>query len=264
MDVATVLSTTNGSPIVLPRLTADPVTAGTTTAEAGNITLGDATISQVTLNAWKRAFIQPYSAELEQDEIIGLQGLLAASIGREVGLGWGTAFTSGAGSTDANGYLTAMGTTVQLGTAAGTTGNQASDTFFAASDLVDTFYALAAPYRANASWLVSSTAIAKMAKFRASTGEFLYASSQVVGTPDNFLRRPVYENPALAAVASASLSVSVGDFSKFIVREVVPIRVDRSVEFLYGSDSIALRYITRRDSDLPDTTAIRGLRSANV
>lgn len=264
IDVATVLSTTNGSPIVLPRLTADPVTSGTVTAEAGAITEGDATISQVTINAWKRAFTQLWSSELDQDNIIGLEGLLASSIAREVGLGWGTAFTTGAGVTDAHGYLTAIGTTVQLGTANGTTGNQATDTFFAASDLVDMFYALAQPYRVNASWLVANTALAKMAKFRDSTGAFLYASSQVVGTPDNFLRRPVYENPAMAAVASAAISVSVGDFSKYIVREVVPVRVDRSIEYRFNTDQVALRYITRRDADLPDTTAIRAIRCANT
>lgn len=265
MDVATVLSTTNGSPIVLPRLTADAgVASGTVTAEAAGITEGDPTISQVTIAAWKRAYTTLWSAELDQDEIIGLEGLVASSIGRQVGLAWGTAFTTGNDSSEAHGYLTAIGTVAQLGTANGTTGNQATDTFFAASDLIDAYYALAAPYRANASWLVANTALAKMAKFRDSTGAFLYTSSQVVGNPDNFLRRPVFENPAMAAVASATISVSVGDFSKYIIREVVPVRVDRSIEYKFNTDQIALRYITRRDGDLPDTTAIRAIRSANT
>jgi HK97 family phage major capsid protein len=111
---------------------------------------------------------------------------------------------------------------------------------------------------------VSNTALAKMAKFRDTTGGFLYAAAQVSGTPDTFLKRPVYENPAMAAVASASISVSVGDFSKYIVREVVPVRVDRSIEYKFNTDQVALRYITRRDGDLPDTTAIRAIRNANT
>src|SRR6185369_4560554 len=130
-----------------------------------------------------------WSSELDQDEIIGLEGLIARSIGRQVGLAWGTAFTTGNDSSEANGYLNAIGTTVQLGTANGTTGNQASDTFFAASDLIDAFYALA-----------------KMAKFRDSTVQFLSVSANVVGAPDRFLSRAVYENPAMAAVASAAIS----------------------------------------------------------
>lgn len=265
MDIATVLSTSNGSPIVLPRLTADAgVASGTVTAEAAGITEGDATISQVTIGAWKRAYTSLWSAELDQDNIIGLEGLIASSIGRQVGLAWGTAFTTGNDSSEAHGYLTAIGTVAQLGTANGTTGNQASDTFFAAADLIDAFYALAAPYRANASWVVSNTALAKMAKFRDANGAFQYVSANVVGQPDRFLNRPVYENPAMAAVASASISVSVGDFSKYIIREVVPVRVDRSVEYKFNTDQVALRYITRRDGDLPDTTAIRAIRNANT
>lgn len=265
MDISTVLSTSTGSPIVLPRLTADAgVASGTVTAEAAGITEGDATISQVTIAAWKRAYTQLWSAELDTDEVIGLEGLLASSIGRHVGLAWGTAFTTGNDSSEANGYLNAIGTVAQLGTANGTTGNQATDTFFAPADLIDMFYLLAAPYRANASWVVSNTALAKMTKFRDANGAFQYISANVVGQPDTFLNRPVYENPAMAAVASATISVSVGDFSRFIIREVVPVRIDRSTEYKFGTDQVALRYITRRDSDLPDTTAIRAIRNANT
>ena len=111
---------------------------------------------------------------------------------------------------------------------------------------------------------MSTTAIAKIAKFRTTTGEFLYNVNMVPGAPDTYLRRPVYENPAMAAVASAAISVSVGDFSTYIIREAGPMRIDRSSEFLYGSDQIAIRVITRRDANAPDTTGIRAFRCANT
>lgn len=265
IDVATVLSTGDGSPIVLPRLTADAgVASGTVTAEAAGITVGDPTISQVTLNAWKRAFMTQWSSELDTDNVIGIQGLIASSIGRQIGLAWGTAFTTGNDSSEANGYLNAIGTAAQLGTALGTTGATANDTFFGPQDLNDAFYALAAPYRANASWLVSNTALAKISKFRSTQGEFFYQRNLVPGQPDSYLGRPIYENPAMSAVASAAISVSVGDFSRYIVREAGGLRVDRSTELLFTTDSIALRVITRRDGDLPDTTSIRAFRCANT
>lgn len=265
INVATVLTTADGSPLVFPRLTADAgVASGTVTAEAAGITVGDATISQVTLSAWKRAFMSQWSSELDTDNVIGLQSLIASSIGRQIGLAWGTAFTTGNDSSEARGYLDAIGTVAQLGTANGTTGATANDTFFGPADMNDAFYALAAPYRANASWLVSNTALAKISKFRSTTGEFFYQRNQVPGQPDSYLNRPIYENPAMAAVASAAIAVSVGDFSKYIVREAGPMRVDRSTELLFTTDSIALRVITRRDGDLPDTTAIRAFRCANT
>ena len=261
MEIANVIPTRTGSPIVLPRLTGDVTSSGTVTAEAAGITEGDPTISSVTLNAYKRAFTTLYSSELDQDEIIGLDKLLANAITRHIGLAWGTAFTTGNDSSEANGFITA-GT--NGGTAAGTAGNQATDLFFAASDLVDLFYGLAAPYRQNASWVVANTALAKMRKFRDSTGQFLWSPALQAGQPDAFLNRPVYENPAMAAVASATKSIAVGDFSAYVIRDVQPLRIDLSSEYKFNTDQLALRVVTRRDGDLPDVLAIRYLVSANT
>lgn len=261
MQIATVFPTRSGNPLDFPRLTADVVSSGTVTAEAAGITEGDPTISKVTLNAYKRAFTTLWSAELGQDEVIGLESIIADSIARHVGLAWGTAFTTGNDSSEANGFVTAAGGSA---TANGTTGNQATDTFFAATDLIDAYLALAAPYRNNASWVVSNTALAKMYKFRDANGAFLYQQSLVPGLPSLFLGRPVYENPAMAAVASASKSVAVGDFSKYYIRDVQPVRIQVSDEYKFNTDQLALKYVTRRDGDLVDTAAIRLVISANT
>lgn len=259
--ISTVIPTRNGEPIVLPRVTADTTAGGTVTAEAGGITEGDLTLSQVTLNAYKRAWTSIWSNELNDDNVIGLESLISAAIARPLGLNWGSAFTLGNDSSEANGFINA-GT--NGGTAAGTAGNQATDTFFAASDLVDLFYSLAAPYRANASWMVSNTALAKMRKFRDSTGQFLWGPALNPGQPDTFLGRPVYENPHMAAVASAAKSVAVGDFSKYVIRDVLPMRVDLSAEYKFSTDQLALRVVTRRDGDLPDVIAIKYQVCANT
>lgn len=259
--LATVIPTRNGEPIVLPRVTADTTAGGSVTAEAGSITEGDLTLSMVTLNAYKRAWTSIWSNELNDDNVIGLENLIQQAIARPIGLNWGSAFTLGNDSTEANGFLNA-GT--NGGTANGTTGNLSTDTFFAAADLVDLFYGLQAPYRSNASWVVSNTALAKMRKFRDSTNQFLWSPALQAGQPESFLGRPVYENPAMAAAASASKSVAVGDFSKYVIRDVLPMRIDLSDQYKFSSDQLALRVVTRRDGDLPDSTAVRYLVSANV
>lgn len=258
---ATVIPTRNGEPIVLPRITADTVAGGSVTAEAGGITEGDLTLSMVTLNAYKRAYTSIWSNELNDDNVIGLENLISAAIARPLGLNWGSAFTLGNDSSEANGFINA-GT--NGGTAAGTAGNQATDTFFAASDLIDLFYSLAAPYRANASWMVSNTALAKMRKFRDSTGQLIWGPAGLPGQPDTFLGRPVFENPHMAAVASAAKSVSVGDFSKYVIRDVLPMRVDLSDQYKFSTDQLALRVVTRRDGDLPDAIAVKYQVCANT
>lgn len=261
LDISTVIPTRTGNPIVFPRLTADVTAGGSVTAEAGTLTEGDPTISSITLTAFKMAHITLWSSELDQDEVIGLDRLVADAISRPMALGWGTFFTTGTGTTQPNGFITAA---TNGGTAGGTASGQASDTFLAAADLVDLYYSLAAPYRRNASWVVSNTAIAKMRKFRSSTGEFLWNPALQAGQPASFLNLPVYENPAMAAVASASKSVAVGDFSRYIIRSVEPMRVDLSTEYKYNTDQVAIRVITRRDGNLPDAIAIKYLVSANT
>ena len=70
---------------MLPRLTADVNHGGTLTAEAAAIQEGDPTISSVQLNPYKYAVISLFSAELNEDNSIHIEQLLADSTGRELG-----------------------------------------------------------------------------------------------------------------------------------------------------------------------------------
>lgn len=261
-EVSTTVNTTTGNPIVFPRLTADTIAGGTVTAEAGGITEGDPTISQVTLTAFKYAFTTLYSWELGNDEVIGLESLLAEAIARPLGINLGSYFTLGTGTTQPQGFLPVA---TNGGTGLGTAGNTANDKYWAAADLVDLLYTLPVPYRRNASWMTPSTGVARMRKFRDSTGQFIWAPGNIAqGQPDTFLGIPVYENPAMAAVGSVTTSLAVGDFSKYIIRQAGPMRVDVSDQYKFSTDQLALRVITRADGNLPDVTAIRFLVSQAV
>ena len=261
LSVANVLNTPSGAAIVLPRLTADPSQASTLVAEAGGITEADPTISSVTLNAYKYAGTTLWSRELDQDNVIGLEDLIAFSAARQIAIsGIGAALTTGDGSSKPNGVVTAA---ANGGTANGTaSGGQATDTFFSALDLIDLFYGRAAPYRDVGTWMVSTTALAKMRKFRDANGAFLWVDARPGSLP-SFLGRPVVENPAMASVASVSKSVLFGDFGRYFVRRL-PIRVESSIHYKFSTDQLALRTIERVDGDLIDGAAIAYLISANT
>jgi HK97 family phage major capsid protein len=260
IEVATVWDTPNGAPLVIPRLTADAAGGGTVTAEGGGITLADATISQITLNAFKYASIQPYSTQIARDAAFGLEDLLAKTAGRQIGIAAGSAYAFANGSAGPNGYV-AGGSAGH--TATGTASGIAADTFFSPSDLVDLFHSVAVPWRAVGSWMVSTTALTKIRKFRDSQGMFQYDPG-IAGAPQpTLLGRPIYENPSMAAVASVSKSVIFGDWSEYHIRRL-PLRVDVSNEFLWGSDSVALRVILETDGDIAHPLAIRPMVSANT
>lgn len=253
--VATVIRTSTGEGITVPRLTADTATPATLIAEAGTIPLADPTISSITLNAYKYGSITKWSAELGSDNAVNLEQLVATSTGRDLGLNVGTALTTGDGSSKPNGFINAAS---NGGTAAGTP-------FFDADDLISLFYGRAQPYRMSpsAAWQMSNGAIQKARKFKATTGDYLWQPGLQAGQPDLLLGKPVFENPAMAAVASASKSVAFGDFSAYLVREVVPMNVVLSSEFAFQTDEIAIRTTWRIDGDLPDVNAIAYLVSGN-
>ena len=259
--VARVLGRDSGAPISLPRLTADASVGGTVTAEAAAITEADPTISQVTLTPFKVAGITNLSSELWQDETIGLPDLIAEAIARPIALGLGAYYTTGAGGTAPTGFVT---TASPGSTALGTASGNPTDTFFSPKDLVDLFYSLAAPYRANATWMVSSTAVSKIAGMRDSTGQFIWRPSFQNGQPDLLLGRPIYENPAMAAVASATKPVAVGDFSRYYIAEVQPLRIEVSKDYKWSTDQVSIRVITRADGVLADAAAVKTMVAANT
>ena len=126
---------------------------------------------QTALVAKKFAGFASVTNELLQDNIIGLQDLIARSVARDISLTTGTWFTTGAGSTVPYGFVTRA---TVAGTALGTADNTAKDSFFGPSDLVTAYYSLAAPYRANATFMVSTTALAKVRKFRDADNNFMF------------------------------------------------------------------------------------------
>jgi HK97 family phage major capsid protein len=253
--LATVIRTANGEGITVPRLTADVATPSTLIAEAGTIPLADPTISSISLNAYKYGSITKWSSELGSDNAVNLEQLVATSTGRDLGLNVGTALTTGDGSSKPNGFMNAAS---NGGTASGTP-------FFTADDLISLFYGRAQPYRmsAGAAWQVSNSALQKIRKFKDDQGQYLWQPSLQAGQPDLVLGKPIFENPAMASVASASKSVAFGDFSAYLVREVVPMNVVLSSEFAFQTDEIAIRTTWRIDGDLPDVNAIAYLVSAN-
>jgi HK97 family phage major capsid protein len=260
-DVFTLIESARGENLTIPRITADVSHGGTVTAQAAGITEADTTFSSVVLGAYKYAITQLYSNELAQDASIPLTTLIAESATRELMIDIGAHLTTGTDTTQPNGIVTAAG---NGGTAGGTATGSSFDTFFSPADLLSLKYSLAAPYRARGSWLVSTTALRKMRSARDSNGAFLWDMSLVAGAPPTFDGNPVYENPAMAAVASVSKSVVFGDLKRYFVRRAGGVRVDVSTDYKFANDQVALRTIMRVDGDLIDTSAVNYLISANT
>lgn len=258
-SIVTLENRPTGGPIVFPRLTADASTGGTVTAEGASITVADPTISSVTITPKGYKLINVWSRELDTDEAIGLRDIVARSTARQLALSAGAKLTTDTG-TDAYGIVArAQNGGTALGTASGTS----LDGFASPADLIDLKYTRAADVRARGAYMVSTTMLAKMRKYRDANGAFMLNPTIAGGVP-TFDGSPVHENPALDAVASASKSVLYGDFSAYFTVRVSPIRIEMSlVDAYFGTDSVGLRVVDRVSGDMPDVTAAAYLVSAS-
>jgi HK97 family phage major capsid protein len=253
--------TTKGNPVVVPQVTARSAIA--VTAEGSSIGTSNPTLAPLTLYAFKYPVLVDFTYELERDEIIGLDSVLGQQVGIAAGTAMGSAFALGTGTLEPTGFVHAAstGATASVTTASGTG-------FFDWLDCIALKNSVPAPYRdaASAAWQVSNGALTKMQQFRDSNGAPLWYNSTVPGVTDTFAGRPVYENPAMAAVGSVSLSVAFGDWNQYIIR-TLPIRTERSTEWQFGSDIITLKTVFTVDGNiLPGaaSNAIRLMQSYNT
>lgn len=258
-DLARKIQTRTGQNLVLPQITAHPAVA--LTAENSAISTATPTIANLTLHAFKYPVLSDFSFELERDEIIGLDQLLGQSVGISAGTAIGYDLTLGTGTIQPNGFVVAAsaGATASVTTASGTG-------FFDWLDCIALKNSVPSPYRnaQTSAWQVSNSALTKMQQFRDSSNQPLWYAAANPGVADRFAGRPIYENPAMAAVASASLSVAFGDFYQYVVREVVPIRVERSADWQFGTDLITLKTVFTMDGQLGVASAIKTLKSYNT
>lgn len=249
LSVAEIITADNGRPIILPNLSVDSTSyspgEGTAVTES-TPTMGTATATPVSYKA-----LSYVSTEAEEDEVVGLMGLIAKSQGRSLGLQFGSASTTAILAAAANG-----------GTATGLSGGGTA-TFVGYEDLLDLKYGRAAPYRLVGGWVMSNGMIKKARKFTDKNGQYLWQPAIAQGQPDLFDGQAVFEDPYLAAPASITKSVLYGDLSAWTIK-LRPLRVAVSTEYRFNTDEVAIRTVLRAGGALADAAAIAYLISANT
>ena len=242
----TVLNTTSGEQIQIPKTTAH--STGALTAEAAAISESDPTFGQVPLDAYKYAVLLQVSNELLTDTSVDLEGYLSMQAGRAIGNAFGVHAITGSGSAQPNGVVT--GSTLGVTGATSVAGVPNFD------NLIDLYHSVIGPYRNSPScgWLLRDSTVATIRKVKDSDGQYLWQPSLQIGVPDTLLGKPVRTDPNVAATATSAKSVLFGDFSQYFVRFVNGVRFERSDDYAFNSDLVTYRAILRADGDLVDTT----------
>jgi len=254
LRVGNILNTASGEDIVFPTLTA--YSSASLVNAAGTIAASDPTFSSVTIGAYKYSFLVPVAEELLIDSGVNLEAELAKAGGNSIAYAVNTALTTGTGSSQPNGVVTAASSAV-TGTAAA--GAPTGD------DIIQLFYSLDGSVRAatNFAFMANATTISSIRKLKDTTGQYLFQPSLAAGTPDTLIGRPLVENPAMASGTSAK-SILAGDWDAYRVRVAGGLRVDQSSDFQFNLGVVNYRFQIRVDGDLLDTSAIKYYQGATA
>lgn len=83
----------------------------------------------------------------------------------------------------------------------------------AVDGLIDFMYGLGAPYRQNATWLMSSLTAAALTRLKDADGNLIWRESLIVGQPATLLGRPVEIDEGMPGPDAGNLAIAFGDFN---------------------------------------------------
>lgn len=250
-SLATVIRTSDGSPIHYPTIATFPTAA--LTAEEASYTESEPTFGEKVLGAYKYGVIAKVSDELRQDALFDIDALVQRLSGQAITIAEDAKFVAGTGSSQPQGAA--------VGASAGVTA--ASATAITAAELVDLYHSLLSPYRANASWVLKDSTALLVRKLADSTGQYLWQPGLQAGMPDTLLGRPVYTDTNVAAAATGNISVLFGDFKRgYVVREAGGVTVKVLEELYAATGQVGYRVDRRSDGAVVDSSAIKKLTQA--
>jgi HK97 family phage major capsid protein len=232
-----VLETATGEDITYPKVT-DVANTATLVAEAGSITdATDPTFSNVSLKAYKFATtIIRLSDELLADNAVNIESLLAELGGERLGRGEGGYFSTGSGTSQPQGYVTAAASAVNL----------ASTNVMVADKIIDLIYATNRAYRVNGKFVAHDTTIASIRKLKSSDNQYIWQPGLTLGEPDRLLGYPIYADNNMATSGDDAKLVLFGDFSKMLIRDVGPsLQVKRLNELYAATGEVGFVFLHR-------------------
>ena len=159
------------------------------------------------------------SQQMLDDAMFDVEAWLANEIATEFARAEGMAFVKGNGTNQPLGFLSSpnattadgvrpMGTlqTIGTGAAGAFPGTNPAD------KLVDLVQVLRAPYRQGAVFVMNSSTLSAIRKFKTTDGAFLFQPSLVAGQPATLLGYPVVEAEDMPDIAAGSLSIAFRNF----------------------------------------------------
>lgn len=194
--------------------------------------------------------------ELLQDSSVDIEAFVNNRLVERLGRITNEHFTTGNGTTQPNGIVTAAPIGV---TAANGTSQVTAVTY---DSLVDLQHSVDRAYRRNAGFMFNDTTLRQIRKIRDGSQRPIfvpgYENGNPGGAPDRLLGDPITINQDMANMAANARSILYGDFSGYVIRDVM------AVEMYRFNDSAFTRFgqvgflaLMRTGGNLVDANKVR-------
>lgn len=189
------------------------------------------------------------SLELNQDSALAMESLLIRILGKRLARKGNTLLTTGDGTGDPNGIITAAGT----GVTAAATGAVTWDELLELEHSVDTAYR----DLPSAGYMFKDSTLKALRKLKDGDGTYLWQAGNVQAGVPNLINGKSYRvNPDMAALATGNKAIAFGDMQSYYVRKVgMPlIGAIQDKDFWPG---VGVAGYWRIDGELVDTAAVK-------
>lgn len=219
--------------------------------EGGALTFGEATFSQILLDAHKLHVAIKVTEELLYDNAFGLENYIITQFGKALA------------NAEEDAFLNGDGEGKPLGLFAETGGGKVAATLTAAiksDDMLDLVYALKRPYRKNASFIMNDKTLALLRKLKDNNGAYIWQPSYQAGEPDRVLGYAVH-----TSAYAPEKAIAFGDYKYYNIGDRGTRSFSELRELFAGNGMIG--YVAKERVDgkliLPEAVQILKLQDAD-
>ncbi len=168
--------------------------------EGGALTFGNATFTQLFLDAYKLHVAVKVTDELLYDNAFGLENYIIEQFGKALANAEEDAFLNGDGNGKPLGIFAETGGGTVLSTV----------TKITADDIINLVYTLKRPYRRNAKFIINDKLISVIRTLKDNNGAYIWQPNYQSGEPDRLLGYEVYTSQFAPTTA-----IAFGDYSYY-------------------------------------------------
>lgn len=225
-SVASNIRTSTGAQMLFPTTDAT-AEEGELLAQNTTAAVLETTFGQASLDVYKyssKSIALPF--ELLQDSMFDIEAYIQNLLRLRLGRIQDRHHVLGTGTSQPRGVVTAS--------TVGKTGTTGQTTSVIYDDLVDLEHSIDPAYRANCRYMMNDSTLKALRKIKDSQNRPIfvpgYETGNPGGAPDRLLGREIVINQYMAAMAANAKSILFGDFSKFLIRDVMDVTLFRMTD----------------------------------